>query len=52
MADLNAAWEKASPRAANFTIPMNLAGTPAICHKEQPIEADVRSVGATAERAG
>jgi amidase len=31
MADLNAAWEKASPRAANFTMPMNLAGTPAIC---------------------
>jgi amidase len=31
MAELNAAWEKASPRAPEFTIPMNLAGTPAIC---------------------
>jgi amidase len=27
----SAAWEKASPRAAEFTMPMNLAGTPAIC---------------------
>jgi amidase len=26
-----AAWDKASPRASDFTMPMNLAGTPAIC---------------------
>ena len=31
MAELNAAWEKASPRGADFTVPMNFAGTPAIC---------------------
>jgi amidase len=29
--DLSAAWTKAEPRAAEFTMPMNLAGTPAIC---------------------
>jgi amidase len=29
--DFGAAWAKASPRAAEFTMPMNLAGTPAIC---------------------
>jgi amidase len=28
---LNAEWEKLSPRAFDFTFPMNLAGTPAIC---------------------
>jgi amidase len=31
MAELNGTWEKVSPRAAEFTMPMNLAGTPAIC---------------------
>ncbi len=31
MAELNGTWEKLSPRAAEFTMPMNLAGTPAIC---------------------
>ena len=25
------AWNKASPRAGDFTMPMNMAGTPAIC---------------------
>jgi amidase len=30
-ADFGTAWAKASPRAAEFTMPMNLAGTPAIC---------------------
>jgi amidase len=29
--DFGAAWAKASPRALEFTAPMNLAGTPAIC---------------------
>jgi amidase len=29
--DYTAAWTKAEPRAAEFTMPMNLAGTPAIC---------------------
>jgi amidase len=29
--DYSAAWEKASPRFSDFTMPMNLAGTPAIC---------------------
>jgi amidase len=27
----SAAWNKESPRAAEFTMPMNHAGTPAIC---------------------
>ena len=31
LAAFSAAWDKASPRAADFTMPMNLAGTPAIC---------------------
>jgi amidase len=31
LADFSAAWDKASPRSAEFTMPMNLAGTPAIC---------------------
>ena len=31
MTDYSAAWTKASPRATDFTMPMNLAGTPAIC---------------------
>jgi amidase len=31
VAAFSAAWDKASPRAAEFTMPMNLAGTPAIC---------------------
>lgn len=31
MAELTAAWEKASPRSSDFTLPMDLAGTPAIC---------------------
>jgi amidase len=30
-ADYSAAWAQASPRAADFTMPMNLAGTPGIC---------------------
>ena len=30
-ADFSAAWSKAAPRAAEFTMPMNLAGTPTIC---------------------
>lgn len=30
-ADFSAAWTKAEPRAAEFTMPMNPAGTPAIC---------------------
>jgi amidase len=29
--NFTAAWGKAEPRAAEFTMPMNLAGTPAIC---------------------
>jgi amidase len=29
--DNSAAWEAALPRSAEFTMPMNLAGTPAIC---------------------
>jgi amidase len=31
IAEFSAAWGKASPRAPDFTMPMNLAGTPAIC---------------------
>ncbi len=31
MATLHAAWTAAAPRAAEFTMPMDLAGTPAIC---------------------
>jgi len=31
MSAYNAAWSAVSPRAADFTMPMNLAGTPAIC---------------------
>jgi amidase len=30
-ADLRAAWSAASPRATDFTMPMNMAGTPSIC---------------------
>lgn len=30
-AEFGGAWEKAWPRASDFTMPMNLAGTPAIC---------------------
>jgi amidase len=30
-ADLRAAWSAAAPRAADFTMPMDLAGTPSIC---------------------
>ena len=29
--ELNGTWEKLSPRSSDFTLPMNLAGTPAIC---------------------
>jgi amidase len=29
--DFSSAWSKAAPRATDFTMPMNLAGTPAIC---------------------
>ena len=31
MAAYHAAWSAASPRRADFTTPMNLAGTPGIC---------------------
>lgn len=31
MAELVTEWEKVSPRSSDFTLPMNLAGTPAIC---------------------
>lgn len=31
LTELNGAWEKASPRSSDFTLPMDLAGTPAIC---------------------
>ena len=31
MTEFSAEWAKRSPRAADFTLPMNLAGTPAIC---------------------
>ena len=30
-AEYHAAWQAAAPRATEFTFPMNLAGTPAIC---------------------
>lgn len=30
VADFSAAWGKAEPRATEFTMPMNLAGTPSI----------------------
>jgi len=30
-AEFGETWEKLSPRATDFTMPMNLAGTPAIC---------------------
>lgn len=31
MAAYHAVWGKAAPRSADFTLPMNLAGTPSIC---------------------